>query len=529
MNLNLCALIWFLMITFKTIFSNPLETHKIDSKRFLASSNFHNFTFQIDTSFVDNSNATITLYFKDVLVAEAVNRMTKLLKVSGTGYIPSFTTVNGCFNDQLIPAVYIQTTTSADMLLFLVLDGNPYKNATSSMVCSRDSSGRPNIGVLYGNINFLQLSFNNTNYMVKLLMTELTHLLVFSMLNFGYFPNSPSSVYAIATRQTIKGPVLQTKIITPNVVRWARIYYNCQSIDGMWLEDEGGQTTVNLFWEASLLGYEYMTATASYNAPISMFTLMLFLDSGWYDPDLTLAEFIDFGRDAGCSFLDISGCNSNPVEFCFILGINTCSRQGTYRTLCTNSIYTNGCFMNLPQGNSRCSSQPSVFQYIYDDETPSATSKCQNMTIGSVPSSACLSMSCNLNGTIRLNFSNIMYECTNPGNLISVSGNMNLVCPLYRTVCFQYGCSNQCLGNGNCLETGNCNCDYFYNNTYCNEFKNCSNINQTICSAIRPQNDMILTIPKTQFFNITLNEKMLKSVCSILLLIEVIFFKKVLN
>ena len=44
-----------------------------------------------------------------------------------------------------------------------------------------------------------------------------------------------------------------TLIITPNVVSTARQYYNCVSLQGMELENEGGYGSAGSHWESRIL------------------------------------------------------------------------------------------------------------------------------------------------------------------------------------------------------------------------------------------------------------------------------------
>ena len=45
------------------------------------------------------------------------------------------------------------------------------------------------------------------------------------------------------------------------------------------------------------------------NGILSQFTLSLLYDTGWYDVDFTLAEYIGWGKGKGCDFIN-NGCNS---------------------------------------------------------------------------------------------------------------------------------------------------------------------------------------------------------------------------
>ncbi len=50
-------------------------------------------------------------------------------------------------------------------------------------------------------------------------------------------------------------------IITPKVIETAKDYFDCDSIQGLELEDEGSKRTRGYHWEQGLLFFELMTVT----------------------------------------------------------------------------------------------------------------------------------------------------------------------------------------------------------------------------------------------------------------------------
>ena len=50
-------------------------------------------------------------------------------------------------------------------------------------------------------------------------------------------------------------------LATPEVKRQARLYYECDTVDGVALEDEGGSGTKSNHWERLMLNDELMTGT----------------------------------------------------------------------------------------------------------------------------------------------------------------------------------------------------------------------------------------------------------------------------
>lgn len=466
-------------------------------------STYHNFTAVVDTTFVDSSSPLLSDYVVNALLPEALLRIGALVRVRGNTTIPALTTVNTCFNDVLIPTKYTTGETSGDLLLFLSVTSNPFKQATSSIVCTRDGNGRPNVALLFVNQLDLDLSFNNTNHAIKLIQRELIKILGFSIDSFNYFPGGASATYTQTSRTTVAGARTAYKLISKEVVAWARTHFACASLDGVQLEDDADFTGGETFWEQTVLGPELMAPMPAYNAPLSMFTLAVLIDSSWYSVNTTLAEQLEWGSGAGCSFFDISACASSAPEFCKREGGNFCSRKRVYRTRCSLTPYSNGCLVALPSGNSRCAAPPSAFQYLYDDESPGPMAKCQNVTVGTVPSAACLATTCHLNGSLHLTFSGVKHECTATNQTMRVAGNMNLTCPNFRQTCFDTVCAGQCYGSGACREAGGCTCDYFYTGDNCQAFGGCRSNSSNVCAAIAPPSNQSFASLPIQNFNLT--------------------------
>ena len=493
-----------------TLQSPPIPEGSDQPSRILQTTGAHNLTWVIDSSFLDRSDLNRANYFENYIVPAALRNMRDIFQVNGNPIIPSFNSVNGCFNDALIPAQYLTTSTSGDLLLFIALNGHSNSPKFSSRVCVRAANGRPIVGLLYGNPAFLVPNHNNTVDLIKSSMAYLSRMFAFSLENFNFFPGGSAAVYVSSTRNTINGEITANKVIIPSVVSFAQSYFNCTTMDGIFLEDFGATASADIFWESTMLGFEYLTATPAYDAPISMFSLLVLQASNWYSVNLLMAEYLEFGRNGGCQFLDLLSCGGSSPEFCSVEGLNTCSRFKNYRTICTLSEYGNGCKLNLPSQNSRCAVPVRSFHRIYDDETPGATSKCQSLTIGSLQSSACLSTMCNLNGTVATNFSSVESLCNTTSQAIQISSNMQLNCPSFHSICLQSGCASQCYGNGNCRENNTCSCNYFYTGDNCQQYAPCTNSTSTICPLSHIANATDIPSIPIQIFNLTFGTSVLK-------------------
>ena len=80
---------------------------------------------------------------------------------------------------------------------------------------------------------------------------------------------------------TYTSPTSITKLITPRVVEKAREHFNCNTLDGVELENQGSSGTAGSHWEKRLFDNEYMTGSSSYEPIISTMSLAYLEDSGW--------------------------------------------------------------------------------------------------------------------------------------------------------------------------------------------------------------------------------------------------------
>ena len=78
-------------------------------------------------------------------------------------------------------------------------------------------------------------------------------------------------------------------------------------INGAELEDEVGSGCLGSHWEERTMFDELMSPLADGHFSgnrISKFTFALFEDMGWYKADYSMADALQFGKKAGCDFLE---------------------------------------------------------------------------------------------------------------------------------------------------------------------------------------------------------------------------------
>ncbi|CAH1774924.1 unnamed protein product, partial [Owenia fusiformis] len=92
-------------------------------------------------------------------------------------------------------------------------------------------------------------------------------------------------------------------IVTPKVVEEVRKHFNCSTLEGAELEDQGIIGTALTHWEKRVFENEVMTGTYTQNPPVSRVTLALMEDTGWYRANYDMAEPLLWGKNLGCDFV----------------------------------------------------------------------------------------------------------------------------------------------------------------------------------------------------------------------------------
>nr|VZI20704.1 unnamed protein product [Spirometra erinaceieuropaei] len=89
---------------------------------------------------------------------------------------------------------------------------------------------------------------------------------------------------------------------TPAVLRVAKEYFGCPSLDGVELEDHHLPGVSLSHWETRLLGNELMTPTYTNAFVLSKLTLALMEDTGWYLVNYSSSDDLAWGFGRGCLF-----------------------------------------------------------------------------------------------------------------------------------------------------------------------------------------------------------------------------------
>ena len=278
--------------------------------------NFKDFNIVIDFENIKNDLKKYNLQnMEDFYISsmtKAADTLKSLLKVkpldSSKEYYLNDQNLKGLnltkWNESMFGNNTIQTRNSfqklgIDLAIFgTITDEMPNSTlATASAKCGQtDSNGQPYVGFVKINKNIDYSKPNSKIYFESILVHEFTHILGFSIQFF-------TTKFQIIEK-TDTDNIIHRYLNSPKLLGVAKKYYNCNSIEGVELENEGGTGTAGSHWEARILLGEYMNGYAyTEEQVISEFTLAVLEDLGYYKANYYTGGLMQFGRNKGCSFL----------------------------------------------------------------------------------------------------------------------------------------------------------------------------------------------------------------------------------
>ena len=192
--------------------------------------------------------------------------------------------------------------TGFDLFIFVRFGDNEemgeYTLASAGARFINPQTGQPIIGV--ANIN-RQIDYsvqNSLYYFQATILHEFIHILGFSNFFFSTFYRSNF------TRIDNYG-VRRVYLNSQKLLEVAKNYYKCQDIDGIELEDYGGDGTTGSHWEERILLGDIMNGVVyPEEQVISEFTLAVLEDSGYYKANYYTGGLMQYGKNKGCDFLN---------------------------------------------------------------------------------------------------------------------------------------------------------------------------------------------------------------------------------
>lgn len=426
--------------------------------------NFRPMKIIFDTYNIDKENLNIdhANLLKNVILPRLADWASKTLLVNGSDRIGTLKPYI-CGDDFNITTNYTISSTQGDLIVFVGTEMNyDVEYIAQAGACNLNFlNNRPNVGVMQFNTASISWKEKNLETYFRVALHELFHILVFSSELFPFFVSAKSTddVYKVVDGRSY--------LITPTVLSFAKSHFNCSSLPGALLEDEGGEGSAGSHFEKMAFGNEIMTAEISAEMPVSPFTLGLAVDSGWYKVVSSSSEHHWWGKDLGCD-LHPTKCNEDRQEFCSVANQIDCSADFRGAAVCQEGTFTNNCKVKKPLQNFFCNQYHSPgWELAGGVGSPGPGSRClivrnmfQNQSYG------CFRTEC-IEGHLRLQIETKFYDCVSSGQILSFE-NYSIQCPDIERFCELKNfnpCSNDCSGNGYCKVNGECNCfqGYFGN------------------------------------------------------------------
>ncbi|EAS01241.1 leishmanolysin family protein (macronuclear) [Tetrahymena thermophila SB210] len=322
------------------------------------------------------------------------------------------------------------------------------------------SSGRPTVAYMSYNLKQLEKDISSNDKMVLakwIYMTthELVHSLVFSPNYYDKYLLEKNPVKIIGGKPYV---------VAPSVIKVAKEYYGCPTVDKVALEDAGGATTFGFHWERRYFGNEIMTGSFLYDSILSKFTAAMFRASGWYEVDDSLLAELTWGIGEKCEFL-VDSCPKNTKEFCTMPG-KRCNFDYIGQGVCSDSdILSNKCSYFQPSKTQHCTYPDEESRKIYEVSGgtwgPNARCFDTDIAASSNVSSVCYDAYCDFKTeipTVIFKVFNKEYVCDNKTKEVEIPGKGKIKCPDITRFCTSIAaCPLSCAGKGVCQQ-GKCKC-----------------------------------------------------------------------
>jgi len=296
----------------------------------------------------------VVTYYQSAL---KVKRLTETLSMSST-------------ETQYCAGVDVQTELAngvdADLVLLVTVTRDPTSSyIASASACYVDTdTNRPLVGHVKYNIAYGFDDDTEFNFQTQLYITlhEVGHVLGFSAGLYDLYidPNTNTKLPNPVITKTVNG--VSQYVLTVEPLRTKlRDYFGCPTLEGAYIEQQGGSGSTGSHFERRIFMNELMTASATIDTRVSEFFLALLEGTGWYTPDYDMAEPVFWGKGQGCDFLDTKCVDSSlntafPEHFCTTLDVDMCTFSKEAYAVCGTT-----------NANRKSSSLNSAFNYWGDN------------------------------------------------------------------------------------------------------------------------------------------------------------------
>jgi hypothetical protein len=280
-----------------------------------------------------------------------------------------------------------------------------------------------------------------------------------------------------------------------------------QHIGGLPLENGGGSGSAGSHFEKLVFADETMVSDDTVDAKLTVMTLAVAEDTGWYIPNYGVAADYFWGKGEGCGLIKKSCTQHTDIdEFCEAPSPQYhrgCSDNGLYVTTCHTSSFAGGageCPINLQI--KRCNRKMGNDESTYSNEYFHTQSLCfkgimnDNINLG-----LCQRVKCNADKTSYEIMTNPSQAITDGSNVCPPStpsgddkydlilNNMKYKCKPVSEVCGRHTeCPYDCHFRGYCTQSKKCSCDPLYSGEACGTYSCPSLIPESLCDIVTAAN-----------------------------------------
>jgi hypothetical protein len=459
---------------------------------------WRNLRYRLDYSLSDPMDKDTEFYLKRLLVDPIMVKLRQMIKVNGASSIPKFNSTM-CTSEANTNSLYKQSDTDTDLIIFVNVKNIPQNVIAMASGCLYSKyDRRPLVGMLIINSNYISKQYSSIEVLKSAYLHELFHVLAFNSMLFDYFPIGKINTYVKQVRTTAAGTFEVYKIITPGLVKYGKYYFNCETFDGLIMENQGG-SSANSHFEQKILNDEIMISLSNSIGILSMFSLHFLNDVGWYQVNFGFAQEYNWGRNKGCGFLKPE-CNTTFSEFCTSQYQIKCSDDRKSKRLCLTTGFSDNCPLSTKYAALDCANTLYFKAMLYYEES-GLDSACLDVDYYGNLGAGCFKTYCEKN-RIKISISNKTYYCDGT-NTSFQHFEMIVKCPRFDLICKNESlpalslvtgdqtidnipCIGGCNGNGICLTTrGVCECFALYRGTFCETYMGCA-FGVSLCTLISP-------------------------------------------
>jgi len=463
-----------------------VEEESLPDKRLLSTQTYPKIRMTVNYDNLIEGSDEFKAYIRSELVPLIVDYFQAALAVKQplTGKLKLASTTKTICGYTTPSALLTGVTTDFYLIVSSTYDSSSNWIASAGSCALSGTNKRPLVAQMLFNTYYTKPTTDPLIHEKNMYLTlhEMIHALGFTGSSFKNFIDNSGNTLTGHIKSVVLDGQTRTVLDVEPLTSKLRTHFGCSTLEGAFMENDGGSGTAGSHFERRHFLNEVMTSGVIQGLRISEFSLALLEGSGWYMPNYTYADSFYIGQGQGCGFLYTS-CSSNAIlnydEFCETTSSRACAGVGVAGGVCSSDSRSDGCKYYIPVIEYHCESPDAIdYARLPTKETYSRTagSKCFNGNLTTKTSgtatSMCFKYTCSgsgLNTTVQVSIGTTSVTCKSEGQ-ISVSGyNGKLKCPDPLTFCNtigKKGCPRNCMGRGTCVNN-QCVCNTGYTGIDC--------------------------------------------------------------